>query len=99
VVIVGFWGCTAPIEVAHDIQNGVLDRLSIQYLNSTTMADLEAVGLAVVAGRWVSRTSIEQKGSLSHGPIQMPIFGMAEGAAQPGQAYLPARSQHLQIIR
>ncbi|MGD0952150.1 MAG: SdrD B-like domain-containing protein [Methanotrichaceae archaeon] len=28
------WGCTAPIEVAHDIQNGVLDRLSIQYLNS-----------------------------------------------------------------
>ena len=28
------WGCTAPIEVAHDIQNGVHDRLSIQYLNS-----------------------------------------------------------------
>ena len=28
------WGCTAPIEVAHDVQNGVHDRLSIQYLNS-----------------------------------------------------------------
>ncbi len=28
------WGCMAPIEVAHDVQNGVLDRLSIQYLNS-----------------------------------------------------------------
>lgn len=28
------WGCTAPIEVANDIQNGVHDRLSIQYLNS-----------------------------------------------------------------
>ena len=28
------WGCTAPIEVAHYIQNGVNDRLSIQYLNS-----------------------------------------------------------------
>ena len=28
------WGCTAPIEVAHDIQNRVHDRLSIQYLNS-----------------------------------------------------------------
>jgi hypothetical protein len=28
------WGCTAPIEVANDIQNGVHDRLSIQYFNS-----------------------------------------------------------------
>ena len=28
------WGCTAPIEVAHYIQNGVHDRLSIQYFNS-----------------------------------------------------------------
>ena len=28
------WGCTAPIEVAHDVQNGVHDRLSIQYLDS-----------------------------------------------------------------
>lgn len=28
------WGCTGAIEVAHDIQNGIHDRLSIQYLNS-----------------------------------------------------------------
>jgi hypothetical protein len=28
------WGCMAPIEIAHDVQNGVHDRLSIQYLNS-----------------------------------------------------------------
>ena len=28
------WGCTAPIEVAHYVQNGVPDRLSIQILNS-----------------------------------------------------------------
>jgi hypothetical protein len=28
------WGCTAPIEVANYIQNSVLNRLSIQYLNS-----------------------------------------------------------------
>ena len=28
------WGCTAPIEVANYFQNGISDRLSIQYLNS-----------------------------------------------------------------
>jgi hypothetical protein len=28
------WGCTAPIEVAHDVQNGIRDRLSIQFLDS-----------------------------------------------------------------
>jgi serine protease len=32
------WGCTAPVEVANDIQNGVRDRLSIQYLNSKSWA-------------------------------------------------------------
>lgn len=28
------WGNTVPIEVAHQVQNGISDRLSIQYLNS-----------------------------------------------------------------
>jgi hypothetical protein len=28
------WGCTVPIEIAHRIQNGISDRLSIQFLNS-----------------------------------------------------------------
>ena len=28
------WGCTGVVEIAHKIQNGVFDRLSIQYLNS-----------------------------------------------------------------
>ena len=28
------WGCTAPIEVANYFQNGVSDRLSIQYFDS-----------------------------------------------------------------
>lgn len=28
------WGCTAPIEVAHDVQDGIRDRLSIQFFNS-----------------------------------------------------------------
>jgi len=33
------WGCTAPIEVAHDIQNGIHNRLSIQYLDSNFNLD------------------------------------------------------------
>jgi hypothetical protein len=28
------WGCTAPVEVANRIQNGISDRLSIQFVNS-----------------------------------------------------------------
>ena len=68
-------------------------------LTQTTMADLDMVGLVVVDGSQVSRTSIIHKESLSPGLIQMPIIGMAEDNVPMGPAYKPALSQPLQTTR
>ena len=43
------WGCTVPIEIAHRIQNGISDRLSIQFVNSNYRGDS---GSSACCGGW-----------------------------------------------
>jgi len=46
------WGCTVPVEIAHRIQNGISDRLSIQFFNSIIVEIMDLV-LAAVVGKVV----------------------------------------------
>ena len=45
------WAGTGVMEVAHDVQDGVHDRLSVQYLNSCEYA---AIGKTCCSGGWLS---------------------------------------------
>jgi len=51
------WAATGCMEVAHDVENDVFDRLSIQYLNPSTMMALAMVMLAKAAILTCSWTS------------------------------------------
>ena len=43
------WGCTVPLEIAHRIQDGISDRLSIQFVNSNYHGDNES---SACCGGW-----------------------------------------------